>query len=45
VSPFLTPQRATLPRPLQAALHAIEPLPGARALTVIRFPLLVSASA
>jgi SAM-dependent methyltransferase len=45
VSPFLTPQRATLPRPVQAALHAIEPLPGARVLTAIRFPLLVSASA
>jgi SAM-dependent methyltransferase len=45
VRPFLTPQRGTLPRPLQAALHAIEPLPGARLLTAVRFPLLVSASA
>jgi SAM-dependent methyltransferase len=42
--PFLTPQRADLPRPLQAALHALEPLPGARAVTRLRFPLLVSAS-
>jgi SAM-dependent methyltransferase len=42
--PFLTPQRASLPRPLQALLHAVEPLPGARALTRVRFPLLVSAS-
>jgi SAM-dependent methyltransferase len=45
VRPFLTPQRGTLPRPVQAALHAIEPLPGARFLTAIRFPLLVNASA
>jgi SAM-dependent methyltransferase len=45
VRPFLTPQRGTLPRPIQAALHAIEPLPGARLLTTVRFPLLVSASA
>jgi SAM-dependent methyltransferase len=45
VRPFLTPQRGTLPRPVQAALHAIEPLPGARLLTTIRFPLLVSATA
>ena len=45
VRPFLTPQRGTLPRPVQAALHAIEPLPGARLLTAVRFPLLVSASA
>jgi SAM-dependent methyltransferase len=45
VRPFLTPQRGTLPRPVQAALHAIEPLPGARLLTAIRFPLLVSATA
>jgi SAM-dependent methyltransferase len=45
VRPFLTPQRGTLPRPVQAALHAVEPLPGARLLTAIRFPLLVSASA
>ncbi|MFL5927347.1 MAG: class I SAM-dependent DNA methyltransferase [Gaiellaceae bacterium] len=45
VRPFLTPQRGTLPRRVQAALHAIEPLPGARLVTAIRFPLLVSASA
>jgi SAM-dependent methyltransferase len=44
VRPFLTPQRGTLPRPLQALLHAVEPLPGARVLTRVRFPLLVSAS-
>jgi SAM-dependent methyltransferase len=42
--PFLTPQRAVLPRPLQASLHLLEPLPGARLLTRVRFPLLVSAS-
>jgi SAM-dependent methyltransferase len=45
VRPFLTPQRATLPGPVQALLHGIEPLPGARVLTRVRFPLLVSASA
>jgi hypothetical protein len=39
--PFLMPQRAALPRPLQCAL---EPLPGARLITRLRFPLLVSAS-
>jgi SAM-dependent methyltransferase len=44
VRPFLMPQRARLPRPLQSALLALEPLPGARALTRVRFPLLVSAS-
>jgi ubiquinone/menaquinone biosynthesis C-methylase UbiE len=42
---FLMPQRASLPRSLQAALSALEPLPGARVLTRLRFPLLVSASA
>ena len=42
--PFLMPQRAALPRPVQAALHALEPLPGARLLTRVRFPLLVSAA-
>jgi SAM-dependent methyltransferase len=42
--PFLMPQRATLPAPLQRALFALEPLPGARLLTKVRFPLLVSAS-
>jgi hypothetical protein len=45
VRPFLTPQRATLPRPVQSLLYALEPLPGARVLTKVRFPLLVSASA
>ncbi len=45
VRPFLMPQRAALPRPVQRALFAIEPLPGARLLTAVRFPLLVSASA
>jgi SAM-dependent methyltransferase len=42
--PFLMPQRAVLPRPVQAALFALEPMPGARALTRVRFPLVVSAS-
>ena len=42
--PFLMPQRAVLPRPLQAALDLLEPLPGARYLTKVRFPMLVSAS-
>ncbi|HEV7640155.1 MAG TPA: class I SAM-dependent methyltransferase [Gaiellaceae bacterium] len=41
--PFLQPQRASLPGPLQSALYALEPLPGARLLTRVRFPLLVSA--
>jgi SAM-dependent methyltransferase len=45
VRPFLTPQRGRLPRPLQRALWALEPLPGAALLTRVRFPLLVSASA
>jgi SAM-dependent methyltransferase len=44
IRPFLTPQRGTLPGPVQALLHAIEPVPGARLVTKIRFPLLVSAS-
>jgi len=43
--PFLTPQRASLPAPVQHALWRLEPLPGARALTRVRFPLLVSATA
>jgi len=43
VRPFLHPQRSVLPSPLQALLHALEPLPGARLLTRVRFPLLVSA--
>jgi SAM-dependent methyltransferase len=42
--PFLLPQRASLPRAVQAALYAVEPLPGARLITRVRFPLLVSAS-
>jgi SAM-dependent methyltransferase len=42
--PFLTPQRAVLPRPLQSALHALEPLPAASVITRLHFPLLVSAS-
>jgi SAM-dependent methyltransferase len=45
VRPFLMPQRASLPNAVQAALSAIEPVPGARVLTRFRFPLLVSASA
>ena len=43
--PFLHPQRSVLPRPVQTLLYALEPLPGARLLTRIRFPLLVTASA
>jgi len=43
--PFLMPQRARLPRPVQALLFRFEPLPGSRVLTRVRFPLLVSASA
>jgi SAM-dependent methyltransferase len=42
--PFLMPQRAVVPRPLQAALHALESVPGARVVTRVRFPMLVSAS-
>lgn len=42
--PFLQPQRRELPGPVQRLLHAVEPLPGARLLTAVRFPLLVSAS-
>jgi SAM-dependent methyltransferase len=41
--PFLLPQRASLPAPLQSMLYALEPLPGARLLTRVRFPLLVTA--
>ena len=41
--PFLMPQRQALPRPVQALLDAVEPLPGARLLTRVRFPLVVSA--
>ncbi|HEY2777558.1 MAG TPA: class I SAM-dependent methyltransferase [Gaiellaceae bacterium] len=41
--PFLHPQRSALPRPVQRLLYALEPLPGARILTRIRFPLLVTA--
>jgi SAM-dependent methyltransferase len=43
--PFLMPQRAALPGPVQALLDAVEGLPGARLATRVRFPLLVSASA
>jgi SAM-dependent methyltransferase len=42
--PFLHPQRSVLPRPVQSLLHALEPLPGARILTRVRFPLFVTAS-
>ena len=42
--PFLMPQRARLPAPVQKLLYALEPLPGARLLTTVRFPMLVSAS-
>jgi SAM-dependent methyltransferase len=42
--PFLMPQRGRLPRPVQALLDAVEPLPAARVLTRVRFPLVVSAS-
>jgi SAM-dependent methyltransferase len=45
VRPFFMPQRARLPHPLQRALYALEGVPGARVLTSLRFPLLVSASA
>ena len=41
--PFLLPQRASLPGLLQAALYALEPAPGARLITRVRFPLLVTA--
>lgn len=43
--PFLHPQRSVLPRPVQSLLYALEPLPGARVLTRIRFPLIVTARA
>jgi SAM-dependent methyltransferase len=43
--PFLIPQRARLPRAVQALLFRVEPLPGSSVLTRVRFPLLVSASA
>jgi len=43
--PFLMPQRARMPTPLQRLLYLLEPLPGSRKLTAIRFPLLVSATA
>jgi len=42
--PFLMPQRAALPAAVQAVLWSLEARPGARALTRVRFPLLVSAS-
>jgi len=43
-SPTCAPQRAVLPSPLQALLGTLEPLPGARMLTRLSFPLLVSAA-
>jgi SAM-dependent methyltransferase len=43
--PFLLPQRRRLPSPVASVLAALEPLPGAAALTRLRFPLLVSATA
>jgi ubiquinone/menaquinone biosynthesis C-methylase UbiE len=42
--PFLQPQRSVLPRAMQRLLYALEPLPGARYLTKVRFPLFVTAS-
>lgn len=42
--PFLLPQRASLPGPVQAVLYALEPVPGAQLITRVRFPLLVTAS-
>jgi SAM-dependent methyltransferase len=42
--PFLMPQRARLSVPVQKLLYVLEPLPGARLLTSVRFPMLVSAS-
>ncbi|HEY3184754.1 MAG TPA: class I SAM-dependent methyltransferase [Gaiellaceae bacterium] len=44
VRPFLLPQRATVPRPLATVLRALEPTAVGRALTRVRFPLVVSAS-
>jgi ubiquinone/menaquinone biosynthesis C-methylase UbiE len=41
--PFLMPQRTSLPRSLQSLLWRLAPLPGARLLTKVWFPLLVSA--
>lgn len=41
--PFLLPQRASLHRLVQSALYALEPLPGSRVITRVRFPVLVSA--
>ncbi|HEV8462332.1 MAG TPA: class I SAM-dependent methyltransferase [Gaiellaceae bacterium] len=43
--PFLMPQRASFPGVMQSALWAVEPLPGARLITKLRFPLVVSATA
>jgi SAM-dependent methyltransferase len=45
VRPFLLPQRHRVPAAIAAMLATLEPLPGARALTRLRFPLLVSARA
>jgi SAM-dependent methyltransferase len=43
--PFLVPQRVRLPRAVLAGLRLLEPLPPSRALTRLRFPLLVTARA
>jgi SAM-dependent methyltransferase len=43
VRPFLLPQRRHVPAPLASVLASLESLPGARVLTRLRFPLLVSA--
>lgn len=45
VRPFLVPQRRRVPSPAAKLLAVLEPLPGARVLTRLRFPLLVSARA
>jgi hypothetical protein len=44
VRPFLMPQRARLPSPLQHFLFLLEPFRAARVLTRVRFPLIVSAA-
>ncbi|HEY1513480.1 MAG TPA: hypothetical protein VGF66_06975 [Gaiellaceae bacterium] len=45
VRPFFLPQRRRVPAPVAALLAGLEPLPGARVLTRLAFPLLVSARA
>jgi SAM-dependent methyltransferase len=45
VRPFLLPQRVRVAAPVAWVLSALEPLPGARLVTRVHFPLLVSASA